>query len=126
MSYTISLEDFTPHHEHIPPLPSKHDDDIDPVSASAMGTPARAIDEQESDEILEPEPLYYTHPCRCSSQFTITRADLEEGVEVVGCEGCGEWVRVGYEVVSEDGDADGDDTNEKNADGDLWDPVYAQ
>ncbi len=31
----------------------------------------------------------------------ITHQDLEEGVEVVGCGGCGEWVRVGYEAIEE-------------------------
>jgi hypothetical protein len=48
------------------------------------------------------EPTYYTLPCRCSSRFVITLEDLEEGVDVVGCEGCGEWVRVGYQVVEGD------------------------
>lgn len=46
---------------------------------------------------------YYTHPCRCSGTFVITESQLEEGVDIVGCEGCGEWIGVGYEVV-EDGD----------------------
>ncbi|BGP25535.1 Diphthamide biosynthesis protein 4 [Rhodotorula toruloides] len=47
------------------------------------------------------EPVYYSHPCRCSSHFLITREQLEEGVEVVGCEGCSERCRVEYEVVEE-------------------------
>ncbi|KAJ9103088.1 hypothetical protein QFC21_002510 [Naganishia friedmannii] len=45
---------------------------------------------------------YYTHPCRCSGTFVISESQLEEGVDIVGCEGCGEWVGVGYEMV-EDG-----------------------
>ncbi|GAA6052098.1 hypothetical protein JCM3770_006630 [Rhodotorula araucariae] len=47
------------------------------------------------------EPAYYTHPCRCSSRFKITRVQLEEGVEVVTCEGCSERCRVEYEVLEE-------------------------
>lgn len=47
----------------------------------------------------EDEPAYYTHPCRCSGEFVITRQDLEDGIEVIGCGGCGEWVGVGYEVI---------------------------
>ncbi len=47
-------------------------------------------------------PSYYTFPCRCSGEFLITHEDLEAGVEVVGCGGCGEWVKVGYEVLEED------------------------
>lgn len=47
------------------------------------------------------EPAYYTHPCRCSSQFVVTREQLEDGVEVVGCEGCSERCRVEYDVVEE-------------------------
>ncbi|GAA5861188.1 hypothetical protein JCM1840_003109 [Sporobolomyces johnsonii] len=50
----------------------------------------------------DPEPAFYTHPCRCSSQFKITREQLEDGVEVVGCEGCSERCRVEYEVVEEE------------------------
>ena len=45
---------------------------------------------------------YYTHPCRCSGVYTITERELEAGVDVVGCEGCGEWVGVGYEVVDDE------------------------
>ncbi|GAA5963132.1 hypothetical protein JCM21900_000219 [Sporobolomyces salmonicolor] len=48
------------------------------------------------------EPEFYTHTCRCSSQFKITREQLEAGVEVVGCEGCSERCRVEYEVVEDE------------------------
>jgi diphthamide biosynthesis protein 4 len=50
------------------------------------------------------EPERYTYSCRCSGEFVITLKDLEEGIEVVGCGGCGEWVRVDYEVVEEGDD----------------------
>jgi len=73
VSYDISLSAFTPHYRN--DLPSNHEDEEDPV--------------------------YYSHPCRCSSEFIITHQDLEEGVDVVGCGGCGEWVRVGYQAVDE-------------------------
>ena len=77
MSYDISLSDFTPHY--------------------------RVDDEEESAD--DAEPSYYSHPCRCSSEFIITHQDLEDGVDVIGCGGCGEWVRVGYEVI-DGGDED--------------------
>jgi hypothetical protein len=54
---------------------------------------------ETSDE--DEEPMHYTHPCRCSALYTITTAQLEDGVDVVGCDGCGDWVRVGYEVVED-------------------------
>lgn len=76
ISHHISLEFFTPHY---------------PPTAST----------EETDEI---EPSWYSHPCRCSGEFVITLEDLEEGVEIVGCGGCGEWVRVGYEAVEDDQD----------------------
>ncbi len=50
----------------------------------------------------EETPSYYTHPCRCSGVFLITPDDLEAGVDLVGCNGCGEWAGVGYEVVEDD------------------------
>lgn len=86
ISHHISLEDFTPHSL---PRETENGGDQGPNGAS------------ESHDDFE-EASYYTHPCRCSGEFVITHMDLEEGVEIVGCEGCGEWVRVGYEVVEED------------------------
>ena len=74
VSYDISLSDFTPHY--------------------------RQDHENETDH--EAEPTFYSHPCRCSSEFIITHQDLEDGVDVIGCGGCGEWVRVGYEAVEDD------------------------
>lgn len=53
-------------------------------------------------EFVSHNDSYYTHPCRCSGEFVITHEDLEAGVDVVGCGGCGEWVGVGYEVVQEE------------------------
>lgn len=50
----------------------------------------------------EGELDYWTYPCRCSSQFRIVLEELEEGVEVVGCEGCSERCRVEYEVLEEE------------------------
>ena len=73
VSYDISLSAFTPHYR----------------------TDLPTNDEDEQD------PTYYSHPCRCSSEFIITHQDLEEGVDVVGCGGGGEWDRVGYQAVDE-------------------------
>lgn len=75
------------------------------VSEDALADGELSIDEaapSDHDGDSTAEPTYYTLPCRCSSRFVITLDDLEEGVDVVGCEGCGEWVRVGYEVVEGD------------------------
>ncbi|OCF60169.1 hypothetical protein L486_02849 [Kwoniella mangroviensis CBS 10435] len=77
----ISLDEFTPHH-------TSQDD--------------REKGENEDEDEDDQQPEYFTYPCRCSSEFKITLEQLEENVEVVGCEGCGEWIRVGYEVVEED------------------------
>jgi len=50
----------------------------------------------------EDEVEKYTLPCRCGQEYEITIADLEDGVDVVGCPGCGEYVGVEYDVVEED------------------------
>ncbi|GAA5948594.1 hypothetical protein JCM3765_004938 [Sporobolomyces pararoseus] len=79
-AHSISLDLFTPHF---------------PQSTTSPGQ------EVEEEEV---EPEYYTYSCRCSSQFKITTRELEEGIEVVGCEGCSERCRVEYEeVVEEEG-----------------------
>lgn len=77
----VSLESFTPHSGH-PPGSEAVDD-------------KRTVDHHT-------EPTYYTYPCRCSRLFVITHQDLEDGVDVIGCEGCGEWIRVTYEIQEED------------------------
>ncbi|SCZ89213.1 BZ3500_MvSof-1268-A1-R1_Chr9g10331 [Microbotryum saponariae] len=50
-------------------------------------------------------PIAYTHPCRCSAEFRITLEQLEQGVQIVQCEGCSERCKVEYHVV-ESGDED--------------------
>lgn len=47
------------------------------------------------------EPDKYTYTCRCGHDYVITLADLEAGVDVVGCPGCGEYIGVEYEAVEE-------------------------
>ncbi|TNY22195.1 hypothetical protein DMC30DRAFT_349286, partial [Rhodotorula diobovata] len=80
---SLSLDLFEPHYAA-------------PAPASST-TPSRHTTSEEEED----DPAYYTHPCRCSSQFKVTREQLEEGVEVVTCEGCSERCRVEYEVVEE-------------------------
>jgi hypothetical protein len=42
---------------------------------------------------------HYTHPCRCSHELIISEEDLENGVELLDCTGCGERIAVGYKVA---------------------------
>jgi diphthamide biosynthesis protein 4 len=95
VSHNISLSAFTPHYRTSEAW----------VALAQDGSQARD-DSQSKEENGDDEPIYYTHPCRCSSEFVITYQDLEDGIEVVGCGGCGEWVRVGYEVVDEEEEVD--------------------
>ena len=81
---SISLDLFTPHFDQ-PPSPH----------------PARPAQSHEQDDD-DPEPTYYTHPCRCSGTFVVTTAQLEQGVELVQCDGCTERCKVEYEVVEEE------------------------
>lgn len=48
------------------------------------------------------EPERFTLECRCGQDYAVTVDDLEAGVDVVGCPGCGEYVGVEYEVVEEE------------------------
>lgn len=82
----LSLDLFTPHYAR------RSSDDVQPVDGAQDGSDA----DDEDDE-----PTHYTHSCRCSALYTITTAQLEDGVDVIGCDGCGDWVRVGYEVLEE-------------------------
>lgn len=52
-------------------------------------------DSKESEQ----EPSHYTYPCRCSSTFVITTAELEQGVDIIQCGGCTERCRVEYQEV---------------------------
>ncbi|CED82221.1 Molecular chaperone (DnaJ superfamily) [Phaffia rhodozyma] len=81
----ISLSLFTSHY-------SAREDGTD-------GTTEQDDDDEDDDE--EDEPVYYTYPCRCSALFVIRTVDLEQGVDVIGCDGCGDWIGVGYETIIE-------------------------
>ncbi|WOO78657.1 DPH4 [Vanrija pseudolonga] len=63
------------------------------------------IREHVSLEVFTPhpvdEPEKYTHPCRCGHEYVVTIDDLEAGVDVLGCPGCGEYIVVEYEEVEE-------------------------
>ncbi|CAK9779846.1 DnaJ-domain-containing protein [Cutaneotrichosporon oleaginosum] len=48
------------------------------------------------------EPERFTLECRCGQEYVVTVDELEAGVDVVGCPGCGEYVGVDYEVVEEE------------------------
>lgn len=47
------------------------------------------------------EPVRYTLLCRCGQDYVVTVEDMENGIDVVGCPGCGEYIGVDYEVVEE-------------------------
>lgn len=49
----------------------------------------------------EEEVEFYSHPCRCSGTYIISVAELEDGIEVIQCDGCSERCRVEYEVVED-------------------------
>lgn len=63
------------------------------------------IREHVSLEVFTPYPVddpeKYTHPCRCGHEYVVTIDDLEAGVDVLGCPGCGEYIVVEYEEVEE-------------------------
>lgn len=84
---TINLEEFTFH------------------ACPRDGSPCGLSSTNDDDE--SELQGYYTHPCRCSAVYRITLDQLEEGVDVVGCEGCGEWVGVGYMVVEDGSEGSG-------------------
>lgn len=111
----ISLELFTPHYgtskSHLADFKQEQEVGM-PVSNGQSDCPklkkeSEPRGKQEEGPGEGDEPTYYSYPCRCSASFIITFDQLEQGVNVIGCEGCGEWIRVGYEVV-EDEDEDGE------------------
>lgn len=48
------------------------------------------LDEGDDDE----EEVIYTHTCRCGDVYEITSEELEDGVDVVPCNGCSLHIRV--------------------------------
>jgi hypothetical protein len=54
------------------------------------------------DHHTSAESTYYTHECRCSSQLTITEEQLDQSIDIIECDGCGERVGVTYRAVSDD------------------------
>ena len=50
------------------------------------------------------ETAKYAFPCRCGTGggFEITEDDLENGRDLVECKGCSSWIRVSYEIITEE------------------------
>lgn len=55
----------------------------------------------EDESNPDAEPHQYTLECRCGQEYVITLEELEAGVDVIGCPGCGEYIGVEYEEVDE-------------------------
>ncbi|WWC57564.1 uncharacterized protein I303_100096 [Kwoniella dejecticola CBS 10117] len=110
----VDRNEFTPHYESDQEHNGNLDSGIQLTAAKDEDRDDKDRDRTEQEEEEEGEAQWYTYPCRCSGQFKITVEQLEQNVEVVGCEWCGEWIRVGYEVVLDDADSNaGEDADEE-------------
>ncbi|WVF66514.1 hypothetical protein IAT40_001254 [Kwoniella sp. CBS 6097] len=121
----VSLDEFEPHYTSYPSrrnvpsnrdvqdqVPNNQNETNEHLTARNQASEAEEkrkraeVDGEEDREDDNPDddedPQWWSYPCRCSGTFVITLGQLEEGVEVIGCEGCGEWIRVGYQAVDED------------------------
>ncbi|OBZ87076.1 protein DPH4 [Choanephora cucurbitarum] len=56
------------------------------------------LDEMEYTE----EEKTFSLVCRCSGEYLITEDELEEGIDVIGCNNCSLRIRVLYDVVDEE------------------------
>ncbi|OCF41036.1 hypothetical protein I317_05147 [Kwoniella heveanensis CBS 569] len=103
----VSLDEFEPHYtprsQYQPGQSNDHTEQI-PPGISSQEERLNANEGNEEDGSDDEDPLWWSYPCRCSSTFVITLEQLEQGVEVIGCEGCGEWMRVGYQAVEDTGE----------------------
>jgi diphthamide biosynthesis protein 4 len=55
------------------------------------------LDDMEYSE----EDGSFAYLCRCSGDYVITEEELENGIEVVGCNNCSLKIRVLYDVIEE-------------------------
>ncbi|GLE02409.1 hypothetical protein PINS_up011247 [Pythium insidiosum] len=61
-----------------------------------------AVSEMEREEIVDEEcgddgdarVVVYSHQCRCGDAYEITQEELEDGVDIVPCNGCSLNIRV--------------------------------
>ncbi|KAI9303559.1 DNAJ heat shock N-terminal domain-containing protein [Cunninghamella echinulata] len=58
------------------------------------------LDDMEYNE----ESASYSLKCRCSGIYCITEEELEDGIDVIGCDNCSLKIRVIYDVVDDDDD----------------------
>lgn len=74
---------------------------VDMVSFAQSIDLSAFVPHSDAHDDDDEEPVYYSHPCRCSGEFIITTVQLESGAELVQCDGCSERCRVEYQVVVE-------------------------
>ncbi|CAO3609272.1 unnamed protein product [Cunninghamella echinulata] len=64
-------------------------------------------DEIDLDDMEYNEELAsYSLKCRCSGIYYITEEELEDGIDIIGCDNCSLKIRVIYDVVDDDDDDD--------------------
>jgi len=55
------------------------------------------------------ENAAFSTACRCGAQICVTEAQLDNGIDIVPCEGCSTLFRILFDVVDEDGEEEEDD-----------------
>ncbi|CCG81836.1 Diphthamide biosynthesis protein [Taphrina deformans PYCC 5710] len=70
------------------------------VSAKEDGQGYSVVDLDDFEYVSD--AIGWTLPCRCGHGYHVTESDLEQGRDVVGCDGCSLFVRVTYQENTED------------------------
>lgn len=82
---------------------------IDDVRAAYLILLSPGSDERQGYAVIDLDEFTYfqatqtwSHACRCGHGYSITEDDLDQGRDVVGCDGCSLFIRVTYEEVTDD------------------------
>ncbi|PWN53762.1 hypothetical protein IE53DRAFT_108194 [Violaceomyces palustris] len=81
--------------------------DLDSFQVVERVQQERKDQEEEEEEEGEQENLTFLHPCRCGQSFEITLEQISSGVELVGCQGCSEIVKVLWKEDQEEEEGKG-------------------
>ncbi|KAL7748105.1 hypothetical protein RI367_006461 [Sorochytrium milnesiophthora] len=74
------------------------------LQAQTAAEPHFTIDLDKMTEVCvddDPDPVRWTYPCRCGSEYAVDRQDLEQGVNIVQCAGCSLRCRIVYYVIDD-------------------------
>ncbi|KAJ9477387.1 Carboxylic ester hydrolase [Pseudozyma hubeiensis] len=92
---------------------SQYNDSLSAARASSSSTSSHprisATVDFESFQLSQEPDLIFSYPCRCGSSYNISEDQIHNRIDVIGCDGCSENIRIRYDDDAQTTQTDADE-----------------